>query len=67
MMNEVYFNMDSINADYKKKYREITALRRNGRRLDVLVSYFGKGILGLLSLVQDDSTYEMSYIFADTM
>ena len=67
MMKEVYPNMDSNSADYKKKYREITALRRNGRRLDVLVSYFGKGILGLLPLVQDDSTSGMAYIFADTM
>lgn len=54
MMKEIYPNMDSNSADSKKKYGGITALRRNGRRLDVLVSYFGKGILGLLRVMGEE-------------
>ncbi|KAL2037607.1 hypothetical protein N7G274_009720 [Stereocaulon virgatum] len=56
IMKEVYPEVHTDSTDYSKKYREISGLRRCGRRLDVLVSHFGKGIFGLLPLAQDDSS-----------
>ena len=67
MMKKIYFKMNSNNVDYKKKYREITTLRRNDRRLNVLIFYFDKNILDLLSLIQNDSTFKMTYIFVNIM
>ena len=67
MMKEVYPEVHSDSADYTKKYREITGLRRSGRRLDLLVSQFGRGILGLLPLAQDDSSPGLACKITDTM
>ena len=67
MMKEVYPEIDSDSNDYSKKYREITGLRRSGRRLNLLVSQFGKGILGLLPLAQDDSSPGLACKITDTM
>lgn len=67
MMKEVYPEVHPDSADYLKKYHEIKGLRRNGRRLDLLVSRFGKGILGLLPLAQDDSSPGLACKITDTM
>ena len=67
MMKEVYPEVDSDSADYSKKYCEITRLRRSGRRLELLVSRFGRGILGLLPLAQDDSSPGLACKIRDTM
>ena len=50
IMREVYPGVHSNSTDYRLKYREVTELRRTGRRLDMLISRFGLGILGLLPL-----------------
>lgn len=67
IMKDVYPEVHADSADYSKKYREITGLRRSGRRLDILVSQFGKGILGLLPLAQDDSSPGLAGKVTDTM
>lgn len=67
MMKEVYPEVYPDSADYSKKYREVKGLRRSGRRLDLLVSQFGKGILGLLPLAQDDSSPGLACKITDTM
>lgn len=67
IIKEVYPEIHMDSADYSKKYREITGLRRSGRRLDVLVSHFGKGVLGLLPLAQDDSSLGLVGKVTDTM
>ena len=67
MMKEVYPEVNSKSTDYLKKYREITGLRRSGRRLDLLVSQFGRGILGLLPLAQDDSSPGLACKITDIM
>ena len=67
MMKEVYPEVHSDSTDYPKKYREIKGLRRSGRRLDLLVSQFGRGILGLLPLTQDDSSPGLACKITDTM
>ena len=59
--------MNSNSVNYKKKYREIITLRRNDRRLNVLIFYFDKDIFDLLSLIQNNSTFELTCIFANTM
>lgn len=55
IMREVYPKVHLKSSDYRSKYDEISGLRRSGRRLDILVSRFGKGILGLLPFAQGDS------------
>ena len=60
MMKEIYPNVSLNSTDYDTKYREISQLRRLGRRLDMLVSIFGLGILGLLPLRKGDSTTELA-------
>ena len=67
MMREVYPGVHSNSADYRVKYREVTELRRTGRRLDMLVSRFGLGILGLLPLAQHDSISGLAFKIADSM
>ncbi len=67
IMKEVYPEVHADSGGYSKKYREITGLRRSGRRLDVLVSQFGKGILGLLPWAQDDSSPGLAGKVIDTL
>ena len=67
MMKDVYPEVHPDSAGYSKKYREIKGLRRSGRRLDLLVSQFGKGILGLLPLAKDDSSTGLACKVTDTM
>ena len=67
IMREVYPEVHSNSADYRLKYREVTELRRTGRRLDMLVSRFGLGILGLLPLAQQDSFPGLASKIADGM
>ena len=67
IMREVYPGVHSDSADYQLKYREVTELRRTGRRLDMLVSRFGLGILGLLPLAQQDSIPGLAFKIADGM
>ena len=67
IMREVYPEVDSNSADYRLKYREVTELRRTGRRLDMLISRFGLGILGLLPLAQQDSFPGLASRIADGM
>ena len=67
IMREVYPEVHSNSADYKLKYREVTDLRRTGRRLDMLISRFGLGILGLLPLAQQDSFPGLASRIADGM
>ncbi|KAL8784950.1 MAG: hypothetical protein Q9195_008838 [Heterodermia aff. obscurata] len=61
MVMEVYPDVQLNSSAYKQKYREITLLRRSGRRLALLVSHFGRGILGLLPLTQDESSCGFIY------
>ena len=67
MVVEAYPNIQPDSRDYGQKYREISLLRKNGRRLALLVSKFGKGILGLLPLAQDESSCGMTYKIFDTL
>ena len=67
IMTEVYPEVDLNSADYRLKYREVTELRRTGRRLDMLISRFGLGILGLLPLAQQDSFPGLASRIADGM
>lgn len=67
MIKEVYPKVHPNSANYSKRYREIKGLRRSDRRLDLLVSQFDKGILGLLPLAQDDSSPELACKITDTM
>ena len=67
IMREVYPGLHSNSTDYQPKYREVTELRRTGRRLDMLISRFGLGILGLLPLAQHDSISGLAFKIADGM
>ena len=67
IMKEVYPGVHSNSADYRLKYREVTELRRTGRRLDMLISRFGLGILGILPLAQNDSIPGLAFKIADSM
>ena len=67
MVMEVYPDVQLNSSAYKQKYREITLLRRSGRRLALLVSHFGKGILGLLPLAQDESSCGFIYKTLETL
>ena len=60
MMKKIYPNVSLNNTDYDTKYREISQLRRLDRRLNMLMSMFELGILGLLSLRKNDSTTELA-------
>ncbi len=67
IMKEVYPGVNSKSGDYRLKYREVTELRRTGRRLDMLISRFGLGILGILPLAQHDSIPGLAFKIADGM
>ena len=67
MVVEVYPNIQPGSREYGQKYREISLLRKNGRRLALLVSKFGRGILGLLPLTQDESSCGMNFKIFDTL
>ena len=67
MVVEVYPNIQPDSREYGQKYREISLLRKNGRRLALLVSKFGRGILGLLPLTQDESSCGMTFKIFDTL
>ena len=67
MVADVYPNIQPGSREYGHKYREISLLRKNGRRLALLVSKFGRGILGLLPLAQDESRHGMTYKIFDTL
>jgi hypothetical protein len=58
MMKEVYPELKQESAEYKKKYRTITDLRKLGQRLNLLVDRFGYGIIGLLPLAVDVSAVD---------
>lgn len=67
IMREIYPHVHLNSPDYQSKYREISDLRRNGRRLDIMVSKFGIGVLALLPLRQDDSIAGMASKITDSM
>ena len=67
MVAEVYPNIQPDSREYGPKYREISLLRKNCRRLALLVSKFGRGILGLLLLRQDESSCGMTFKICDTL
>lgn len=67
MMKEIYPSVSLNSSDYNARYREITRLRRLGRRLDILVSIFGLGILGLLPLSKGDSITKLASSITDNL
>ena len=67
MMMEVYSDVQLNSRAHRQKYREITLLRRSGRRLALLLSHFGKGILGLLPLTHDESSCGFIYKTLETL
>lgn len=67
MMQEVFPEMEEHSAGYTSKYNEISELRRLGRRLDILVTTFGSGILGLLPLSKKTSMEGVAANITDSM
>ena len=67
ILQEVCPNLSVESENYSAKYREITALRRSGRRLDALVSKFGIGILGMIPLAQDNTSTGLVFRVTDSM
>lgn len=67
IIREIYPAVHLDSPDYRSKYREISDLRRHGRRLDIIVSRFGIGVLALLPLAQDDSITGIAFKIADSM
>jgi hypothetical protein len=57
IMKEVFPNLKD-SAEYEKKYRTISNLRKLGQRLNLLVERFGYGIIGLLPSGGDASTVD---------
>ena len=66
-MREVYRGVLSNTTDYRLKDREVTELQTTGRRLDMLISRFSLGILGLLPSSQHDLISGLFYKIADVM
>jgi hypothetical protein len=48
MMQETFPNIDISTSEYRTKYRWISDIRRLGRRLHMLETRFGEGVLGLM-------------------
>lgn len=48
MMKEMFPDMQPDTERYKNKYKVVKRLRQLGRRLHIMVTHFGKGILGLM-------------------
>ena len=48
MISRIYPNLNESSDGYGRKYRHVSAIRKLGEHLDMLVSEFGLGILGLL-------------------
>lgn len=48
LMEQIHPDVEKTSAEYERAYRKLKKLRKLGRRLDMLSSAFGTGILGLL-------------------
>lgn len=67
MIREIYPGLQSNSAGYTKKYRSVSDLRKLGRRLHLLTTTFGYGILGLLPSATHCSIEGRALCITDSM
>lgn len=67
MIQEVYPRLRCDTDEYKRKYRSVSELRKQGRRLHLLTTTFGYGILGLLPSAACYSAVGLNLCISDNM
>ncbi|TGO63293.1 hypothetical protein BCON_0014g00780 [Botryotinia convoluta] len=67
MLNLLHPNLVPGTAEYQKKLRNISKIRKLGERFEILVRKFGYGIIGLLPLPVDDLTTESAVHTNDSL